>query len=199
MTSGSPTAAAEARSVTAIEVATAVVFDADGVLVDTEPAWAAARRALFNQHGKQFGETEQRQTLGTGVAGTSQALSKLLSEPDQADELHDEFLLLLIAEVSNDPPRPLPGAIELVGQLRGELPMAVASNSPRVLLERSLKAARLDGLFDAVLGVDDVNNAKPAPDFTSPPSSGSRPHRSKPWPWRTRRRASPLPDAPTCR
>lgn len=165
MTSASPSAAGEARSVPSIEVAAAVVFDADGVLVDTEPAWAAARRALFNEHGRQFGEAEQRQTLGTGIAGTAETLAARLGEPDQAGELDRELLSLLIAEISEDPPRSLPGAIELLEQLRGELPMAVASNSPGVLLERSLQAAGLDGFFDAVLGVDEVAHAKPAPDL----------------------------------
>jgi len=164
MTSASPSAAA-AAGVPSVEVAAAVVFDADGVLVDTQPAWAAARRALFNKHGRQFGDAEHRQTLGTGIAGTAETLAARLGEPDQAGDLRDELISLLIEEVSETPPRSLPGAIELLDELRGELPTAVASNSPRVLLERSLKAARLDGLFDAVLGVDDVAHAKPAPDL----------------------------------
>jgi phosphoglycolate phosphatase-like HAD superfamily hydrolase len=58
-----------------------VVFDADGVLVDTEPAWVAARRALFKRHGLRFGPEEERGTLGTGVGGAAQQLSALLGQP----------------------------------------------------------------------------------------------------------------------
>jgi HAD superfamily hydrolase (TIGR01509 family) len=143
----------------------AVVFDADGVLVDTEAAWTAARAALFNQHGKEFAAAEDRETLGTGITGTAAALSNLLGDPNQAGELRDELLTLLLAEISEEPPRPLTGALELVNELRGKVPIAVASNSPRALLEKSLEAARLDGRFDVVLGVDEVPNAKPAPDL----------------------------------
>ncbi|MDQ6805060.1 MAG: HAD family phosphatase [Actinomycetota bacterium] len=165
MTPASLSAAAKTHAVRRTKLPAAVVFDADGVLVDTEPAWAAARGALFNQHGEEFGEAEDRQTLGTGLAGTAAALTELLGEPDHEDELRDKLLTLLIAEVSKQPPRPLPGAVELVNELRGRLPIAVASNSPRALLQKSLEAARLDGLFDAVLGVDEVPHAKPAPDL----------------------------------
>lgn len=143
----------------------AVVFDADGVLVDTEPAWKAARRALFHEHGREFGDAEDRQTLGTGVSGTSGILSELLGDSDRQAELGEKLLALLFAHVSEDPPRPLPGASELLDELHGERPVAVASNSPRGLLERSLGLARLDRFLDAMVGVDEVANAKPAPDL----------------------------------
>lgn len=156
---------AEAKAARSPTDVAAVVFDADGVLVDTEPAWAAARAALFNRHGRAFGEAEGRQTLGTGVAGTGGALSELLGEPDRAGELSAQLLAFLLEEVSKDPPRALPGAVELLDELRGAVPIGVASNSPRILLERSLEAARLAGLFDVVLGVDEVTEAKPAPDL----------------------------------
>ncbi|MDQ6779446.1 MAG: HAD family phosphatase [Actinomycetota bacterium] len=173
-------AAVEAKPTRRLEVPAAVVFDADGVLVDTEPAWAAARGALYNRYGMAFGERQHRQTLGTGLAGTSQALSGLLGMSKRAGELHEELLSLLLAEVSKHPPRPLPGALELVHELRGRLPIAVASNSPRVLLDMSLAAALLAGLFDVVLGVDEVAHAKPAPDLylTAARRLGADPKRS---------------------
>jgi hypothetical protein len=61
----------------------AVVFDADGVLVDTEPAWVSARRALFERHGLRFGPEEERRTLGTGVGGTAQQLSAFSVSPPE--------------------------------------------------------------------------------------------------------------------
>jgi HAD superfamily hydrolase (TIGR01509 family) len=142
-----------------------VVFDADGVLVDTEPAWVAARRALFERHGLAFGPAEERRTLGTGVAGTGQVLSALLGQPGRADGLSEDLLDLLLDEISKAPSAALPGALHLLGALRGRLPVAVASNSPRILLSKTLEEAGLDGLFDVVLGADDVLNPKPAPDL----------------------------------
>ena len=143
----------------------AVVFDADGVLVDTEPAWVAARGALFERHDRRFGAQDERRTLGTGVAGTAQALAGLLGDPGRAQDLAEELLELLLDAVAAVPPRPLPGAQQLLARLRGRLPVAVASNSPRVLLSQTLTRSGLDGLFDVVLGADEVPNPKPAPDL----------------------------------
>ena len=59
---------------------------------------------------------------------------------------------------------PLPGALTLVRALRGRIPIAVASNTPRALIEPALDAAGLGGAFGAIVGADDVENPKPAPD-----------------------------------
>lgn len=141
------------------------MFDADGVLIDTEPAWATARRALFQRHGRRFGPAEDRQTLGGGVAGTGRMLSELLDQPDRTQPLSEELLALLLDQVQTDPPRPLPGAIGLLEELRGQLPIAVASNSPRVLLAQNLDAAGLRRFPDLILGGDEVGDPKPAPDL----------------------------------
>jgi HAD superfamily hydrolase (TIGR01509 family) len=142
-----------------------VVFDADGVLVDSEPAWAAARAALFRRHGREFTEERDRETLGTGVAGTGEVLAAAIGDPARGERLNDELLALLIEQVSERPPRALPGAVELLEALRGRLPIGVASNSPRALLGSSLAAAGLEGRFDVVVGVDEVAHGKPAPDL----------------------------------
>ncbi len=147
-----------------LERPAAVVFDSDGVLLDSEPSWKAARSELFERYGRTFGETEERESVGTGVAGTGRLLSRLLDRPDCADELADEFAVLLAAEISEGV-RPLPGAIALVDELRGSVPIAVASNSPREILLEALEAGGLDEAFDVVVGADEVSEGKPAPDL----------------------------------
>ncbi len=154
----------ETQSARSVEVA-AVVFDADGVLVDTEPAWGRARAALFNQHGREFTEAEDRQTLGTGIAGTSQALSKLLGEPDKDDELRHELLTLLIVEISKNPPHPLPGAVELVDELRGRVPIGVASNSPHVSWRS--RSGRLNSMGSSTPSLGSTRFLMPSPRPTS--------------------------------
>lgn len=143
----------------------AIVFDSDGVLLDTQPAWAAARRSLFVRHGRAFGPVEEREMRGTGVAGTAELLSRLLRAPEAAGALADELLTLLLTEVDAQRVDPLPGVAALLERVRGRLPVAVASNSPRALLEQALAAAGLAGAFDAVVGADDVGRPKPAPDI----------------------------------
>jgi len=148
-----------------VAMTSAVVFDADGVLVDTEPAWVAARTALFARHGRAFGPGESRDTLGTGVDGTGELLGALLGWPALAGELGDELLALLLEQVAGGRVRALPGAAALVRELRGRLGIAVASNSPRVLLDQTLQAAGLAGGFDVIVAADEVPHAKPAPDL----------------------------------
>lgn len=143
----------------------AIVFDADGLLIDTEPAWVAARGALYARHGAPFGPGERQATLGTGVSGTARRLSVRLGDGARAGELTAELLDLLVAEVARATVHPLPGAAALVDELTGRISLAVASNSPRALLERTLEAAGFAGRFDVVLGVDEVARPKPAPDL----------------------------------
>lgn len=143
----------------------AVVFDSDGVLLDTEPAWMAARRSLFARHGEAFGPVEEGSTRGTGIAGTADLLAQALHAPEAAGRLADELLVLLSVEVDDQGVRPLPGASALLDRVRGRLPVAVASNSPHALLEQSLYRAGLGRAFDIVLGADDVSHPKPAPDL----------------------------------
>jgi len=143
----------------------AAVFDSDGVLLDTEPAWVAARRLLFARHGEAFGPVEEGRTRGTGIAGTADLLSKLLGVPEVAGRLAEELLVLLSVEIDEQGVRPLPGAGALLSRVRGRLPLAVASNSPHALLEQALYRAGLARTFDFVLGADDVSRPKPAPDL----------------------------------
>lgn len=143
----------------------AVVFDADGVLFDTAGHWREARRTLFVRHGRNFGSAEHRETLGTGINGTGRALSDLLGRPELAVDLSDQLFALLSGHIAANPPSLLPGAFGLVGELRRHMPIGVASNSPRELLDTSLAGTDLRTAFDAVLGADEVTEAKPAPDL----------------------------------
>ncbi len=140
----------------------AVVFDCDGVLVDTKDCWMAARAAIYDRYGQPF---EDRETRGTGVIGTARMLSRALGEPELADDLGGELQQLLMAQIERRPLRPLAGALELVSEVQAHLPVAVASNAPRAVLTKVLASAHLAGLFDVSLSADDVTSPKPAPDL----------------------------------
>lgn len=150
----------------------AVVFDADGVLLDTAGHWRAAREALFSRHGRAFGPAENGESVGTGILGTGQALSRLLGDPELAADFGNQLLTLLSRDIVERPPSPLRGAVAIVAELRDHIPIGVASNSPRALLRTSLEGAGLSKAFDVVVGVDDVAEAKPAPDLYLAACSG---------------------------
>jgi HAD superfamily hydrolase (TIGR01509 family) len=143
----------------------AVVFDNDGLLLDTEPCWTLAEEALFRAHGKTFDLAAKHQLIGSSPATAAPILARLLDLPLAGRQLSDELYSLALTEVGEGA-APRPGAVELVGRLRAAgLPVAVASNSPRSHLLAGLRRVGLTECFDAVLGVDDVANPKPAPDL----------------------------------
>jgi HAD superfamily hydrolase (TIGR01509 family) len=142
-----------------------VVFDCDGVLLDSEAAWTRAETRLFARYGKRYGIEEKRLLIGGSLEETAGAVERLLDRPGNSDGLRHE-LLELAAEEFAGPVEPMPGALRLVGELHDlGRPMAVASNSERRLVDLALEGSGLADAFDAVVAGDEVPNPKPAPDL----------------------------------
>ena len=143
----------------------AVVFDNDGLLLDTEPCWTSAQEALFESYGQVFDVAAKRALVGTSPRTAAPILERLLALPHRGQQLSDEMYTLALAEISAGA-LPRPGAVELVARLRlAGAAIAVASNAPRRHLLAGLRRVGLHEAFDVVLGVDDVRNPKPAPDL----------------------------------
>lgn len=141
------------------------MFDCDGVLLDSETAWTRAETRLFARYGRTYGVEEKRLLIGGSLEETAGALEELLDRPSGSDHLRHE-LLELAAEEFAGPLEPMPGALQLVAELRDlGRPMAVASNSKRRLVDLALSGAGLSGTFGAVIAGDEVPNPKPAPDL----------------------------------
>ncbi len=144
----------------------AVVFDNDGLLLDTEAAWTRAEEDLFARRGRAFTAEHKRALIGSSPTTSAVMLEAMLDSPGEGEALTDELHALVMAEVlAGVPPRP--GALELVDALRAAgVRLAVASNSRREFVEHALRTAGLaDGRFDAVVTADDVAAPKPAPDL----------------------------------
>jgi HAD superfamily hydrolase (TIGR01509 family) len=141
-----------------------VVFDCDGLLLDTETCWTYAERALFARYDRVFGPTDKQAMLGKAFGAAGRILERLLDQPGRADELGAELYDLVRVELLRGA-SPMPGAAELVEALRGRRPIAVASNSLRDLLTGILESSGLAPAFPVVLGGDDVADPKPAPDI----------------------------------
>jgi HAD superfamily hydrolase (TIGR01509 family) len=143
----------------------AVVFDLDGVLLDSEMAWTRAETRLFARYGRAYGDEEKRLLIGGSLGETAEELERLLERPGTSDGLLHE-LLDLAAEEFAGPVDPMPGAFEVVGELRETgRPMAVASNSQRRLVDLALNGSGLAASFPVVVAGDEVANPKPAPDL----------------------------------
>jgi HAD superfamily hydrolase (TIGR01509 family) len=146
-------------------VIAAAVFDMDGLLLDSEDCWTAAEVALFSRYGKPFGLDEKRALLGNAGDALARILERMLEQPGRGRELGEEVLALVLDEVRRVGVEPRPGAVELLADLRGGVPLAVASNSPRVLVDLALERAALADGWGAVVSGNDVEQLKPAPDI----------------------------------
>lgn len=143
----------------------AVVFDMDGLLLDTETLWHEAEVELFTRHGSSFSWEDKMAVIGTSFDQTAHYFGERLgASPEGGAALVREMLDIMHARLQRQV-EGRPGAVELVERLRGRIPLAVASNSPRMLVDTALATARLTGVFDAVVTSDDVVHGKPAPDI----------------------------------
>ncbi|GIF18045.1 HAD superfamily hydrolase (TIGR01509 family) [Actinoplanes tereljensis] len=141
-----------------------VVFDCDGLLVDTETCWTRAETKIFAEHGHAFGLEQKKLLIGKTLEDGAAAMAAYFGRPDEvgavAKRLHS-----LVAEELAAGADALPGARDLVVKLHDRVPLAVASNSPRSFVDAALLSAGLNDLFDHIYSADDVENPKPAPDL----------------------------------
>jgi HAD superfamily hydrolase (TIGR01509 family) len=143
----------------------AVVFDLDGLLLDTEVVWQEAEERLFAAHDQVFTHEDKLAVIGTDFEWTARYFAQRLGlPPDQGPALVDEMVLSMYDLLRQDVAG-RPGALELVARLRGRVPLGLASNSPQRLVDAALSSARLTNVFDVVVTSDDVPRSKPAPDI----------------------------------
>ena len=145
----------------------AVIFDMDGLLLDTETLWHESEVELFRRHGVEFTREDQMAVIGTSRAITSRYFAERLGwPPERGDELVDEMVGLMHARVRRQV-HARPGAVELIDGLRrlDGVRLGLASNSPRFLVDEAVGSAGFAGAFDAIVTADDVEHAKPAPDI----------------------------------
>lgn len=142
----------------------AVLFDNDGLLLDTEAVWTRAEQKLFEVRGQEFTIEHKRSLVGSSEKLAGQKLARFLDEPGREAELMRELNGLVLAELEGGVDT-MVGARELVDLLIGaEVPVALVSNSPRRFIERSHEVAQTDMGFGAVISGHEVPEAKPAPD-----------------------------------
>jgi HAD superfamily hydrolase (TIGR01509 family) len=142
----------------------AVVFDNDGLLLDTESVWTRAERDLFERRDLAFTAQHKRELVGTSAEIAGGILERRLGEPGRALELIDELNELVVAELEHGV-EAMVGARELLQQLKGrDTPIGLVSNSPLAFVRRSLEIVGLDDQFDVVISAHEVASPKPAPD-----------------------------------
>jgi HAD superfamily hydrolase (TIGR01509 family) len=141
----------------------AVVFDVDGVLIDSEPVWERVRRGFVAGHGGRWPDDAQDRMMGMSTAEWSRYISEDFGvglAPEQVAEL---VIAAMTAEYRAHLPL-LPGAVEAVRELSARWRLAVASSAPKSLIEAVLDASGLRAAFAASVSSKEVPRGKPAPD-----------------------------------
>ncbi len=148
----------------AVEAPEAVIFDNDGLLLDTESVWTRAEQDLFERRGLEFTPANKRELVGTSAEIAGGILERRLGEPGRAIELIEELNELVVAELEHGV-EAMVGARELLHALKQRgTPIGLVSNSPLVFVRRSLEIVGFHDRFDVVLSAHEVAAPKPAPD-----------------------------------
>jgi HAD superfamily hydrolase (TIGR01509 family) len=138
-----------------------VVVDLDGLLVDTEVIWEEAKRRLYAARGLPFSIEDHRAVLGTSEDYTVKVFAKRFgARDDEHPQILAEYIGHATAQFEEGVPT-RPGARELLASIRGRVPLGLASNTRRELVEMVLQRANL-GPFDAITTGDEAT-PKPAP------------------------------------
>ncbi len=141
----------------------AVVFDLDGVLVDSEEAWDEARRVLVARRGGTWREEATRAMLGMSAPEWSRYVVEELGVPMAPGEVDQAVVDELLAGYERRLPV-LPGAREAVERMAAAYPLGLASSSNRRVIDLVLRELGVAARFGATVSSEEVPRGKPAPD-----------------------------------
>lgn len=141
----------------------AVVFDMDGLLVDSEPLWQEARIAAFGADRLRWTDADQQRVMGSATDDWAAFLAERLGEAYSVVEII-ELVLAEMEKAYRQRVPLLPGAERVVAEAAAAFPVAIASGSPRRLVSAALDGTGWHDRFPVIVCSDDVLRGKPAPD-----------------------------------
>ncbi|HEY7399242.1 MAG TPA: HAD family phosphatase [Gaiellaceae bacterium] len=141
----------------------AVVFDLDGVIVDSEQVWDEVRVELVHAAGLPFPPEATRAMMGMSSPEWSRYLVEQLGLPGTPEEANAAVVERMLDRYAEGPPL-LPGAVEAVRRMHERWPIGVASSSNRELIDVVLAAAGIAQLVRVAVSSEEVARGKPAPD-----------------------------------
>jgi HAD superfamily hydrolase (TIGR01509 family) len=141
----------------------AVVFDLDGVIVDSEQVWDAAREAVARERGGRWHEQAQQDMMGMSSTEWSRYMHDVIGLEDPPEEISAEVVRRLEATYRKELPL-IDGAPEAVARLAKRWPLGIASSSNRPIINLVLELSGLDRFFKATVSSEEVPRGKPSPD-----------------------------------
>jgi HAD superfamily hydrolase (TIGR01509 family) len=141
----------------------AVVFDLDGVILDSEELWDEVREALARERGGRWHEGAQADMMGMSSREWSVYMHERIGLPEPPDEINREVVRRMLERYRQELPL-IPGAVEAVQRLAARWPLGLASSSNRELIDAALEAAGIARYFRVTVSSEEVERGKPAPD-----------------------------------
>jgi HAD superfamily hydrolase (TIGR01509 family) len=141
----------------------AVVFDLDGVLLQSEEVWDRVRERYVRERGGRYDDEVQRTMMGMSAPEWSSFLHEEAGVPDDPASINREVVMRMLEAYRGQLPL-IPGAVEVVRRTAHAFPLALASSSNREVFETVLDLAGLADCFRATVSSEEVARGKPAPD-----------------------------------
>jgi len=141
----------------------AVIFDMDGVLVDSEAVWDDVRKRFVEENGGRWHDDAQRDMMGMSSVEWSRYVRDKLGVDMEPDEISTQ-VADRVADVYREKLPLLPGAVDAVKALASEWPLGLASSSNRHVIDLVLELAGIADAFEVTISSEEVGAGKPAPD-----------------------------------
>jgi HAD superfamily hydrolase (TIGR01509 family) len=143
----------------------AVLFDLDGVLVDSEPWWNEVRMDFARAHDRPWTDEDQRAVMGANSRQWSAIMRRRLDLPRLSEAaIQDAIVGAMVERYRTRQPPLIEGAAATVRRIARRWPVAIASSGHRAVIDAAIDALGLHGVFGAVVSSDEVTHGKPAPD-----------------------------------
>jgi HAD superfamily hydrolase (TIGR01509 family) len=140
-----------------------VVFDLDGVIIDSEELWDEVREGFAHERGGRWSAQAQADMMGMSSTEWSRYLHEVVGLPEPPEEINREVVERMLGRYSEHLPL-IDGAVDAVKRVAAHWPLGVASSSNRQLIDRVLEVAGLAPYFKATVSSEEVERGKPAPD-----------------------------------
>jgi len=144
-------------------VSEAVVFDLDGVIIDSEQLWDEVREGLARERGGRWSEQAQADMMGMSSTEWSRYMHEVVGLAESPEEINREVVRRMLARYSEHLPL-IEGAVDAVKRLAAQWPLGVASSSNRELIDHVLELSGLAPYFKVTVSSEEVERGKPAPD-----------------------------------
>ena len=141
----------------------AVVFDLDGLLIQSEEVWDAVRERFVRERGGRYDDEIQRAMMGMSSTEWSRYLHDHAGVPEAPEEINAEVARRMLDAFREHLPL-LPGAVEAVRRLADRFTLGLASSSNREIIDAVIDVAGLAPFFSATVSSEEVAHGKPAPD-----------------------------------